>query len=490
MDIDNAGISDHFLVMFDVELRAIDLNSKGCHRPVRIINSETVANFITTFLNFAFFDPDFTDTNCYTPPLVDDFANAMLSTCCSILDTVAPIKMKRPRTSHQPWLNDTIRALRRVCSQSERRWKKDRLQISYDILCRSRFLYQNSVKAAKAAFLSDIIETNSHNPRMLFKIFNSVINPCPDSLSSASQALCEQFLNHFSGKVLLLKASHSHSLVLNPVPVLGCMSTFSHFELLSLPTLKGIIEQLRNSNSVHDILPSRIIKEGFEEIGPCILFLINLSLFVGCVPTAFKHAVVHPVLKKSNFDQKDPANYRPISKLPFLSKILEKAVFLQIQAYLVANNITDKYQSGFKPHHSTETALLRVYNDLLIFADSGRPAVLVLLDLSSAFDMVDHNILLMRLEHVVGIKGSALNWFNSYLTDRSYSVVIGGYSSSVAPLCCGVPQGSVLGPLLFSLYMLPLGSIFEKYNISYHFYTDDIQIYCQLTDDLSASLNS
>uniref|UniRef100_A0A669DZL3 Reverse transcriptase domain-containing protein n=1 Tax=Oreochromis niloticus TaxID=8128 RepID=A0A669DZL3_ORENI len=113
-----------------------------------------------------------------------------------------------------------------------------------------------------------------------------------------------------------------------------------------------------------------------------------------------------------------------------------------------------------------------------------------ILDLSSAFDMVDHNILLRRLEHVVGIKGSALNWFNSYLTDRSYSVVMGGYSSSVAPLCCGVPQGSVLDPLLFSLYVLPLGSVFEKYNISYHFYADDIQIYCQLTDGLSASLSS
>lgn len=108
------------------------------------------------------------------------------------------------------------------------------------------------------------------------------------------------------------------------------------------------------------------------EIGPCILFLMNLLLLVGCVQTAFKHAAVHPVLKKSNLDQKDPANYRPISKLPFVSKILEKVVFFQIQAYLVANNITDKFQS----HHSTETALLSVYNDLLVFADSGRPAIL------------------------------------------------------------------------------------------------------------------
>lgn len=130
----------------------------------------------------------------------------------------------------------------------------------------------------------------------------------------------------------------------------------------------------------------------------------------------------------------------------------------------------DTFQSGFRSLHSTESALLKVTNDLLQVLDSGSHAVLVLLDLSAAFDTIDHNILLHRLENLVGIQGTALQWLASYLKGRSFSVRIGKFTSSSAPQLCGVPQGSILGPLLFSLYVLPLGAIFKKYKISYHCY--------------------
>ena len=129
-------------------------------------------------------------------------------------------------------------------------------------------------------------------------------------------------------------------------------------------------------------------------------------------------AVVRPLLKKSNLDLNIFNNYRPVSNLPFLSKILERLVFNQLIDFLNRNNIIEKYQSGFRMNHSTETALLKILNDFRCNADAQKHTVLVLLDLSAAFDTVDHHILLNRLRNLVGLSGTVFNWFRSYLTDR------------------------------------------------------------------------
>ncbi len=153
-----------------------------------------------------------------------------------------------------------------------------------------------------------------------------------------------------------------------------------------------------------------------EFIDP-LLTIINSSLSLGYVTKTFKMAVIKPLIKKTQLDPKDLVNYRPISNLPFLSKILEKVASSQLYPFLEKNDIREDLQSGFRASHSTETALVRVTNDLLLSSDHGCISLLVLLDLSAAFDMIDHNILLNRLENSVGISGSALVWFKSYLSD-------------------------------------------------------------------------
>ena len=172
-------------------------------------------------------------------------------------------------------------------------------------------------------------------------------------------------------------------------------------------------------------------------------------------------------------------NLRPISNLAFMSKLIESAVCNQYKAHLKRHGLAELYQSAYKEKHSVETALICVQNNIVCALDDKKSVLLVLLDLSAAFDTVDHNALMKVLEKRVGVIGLALKWFASYLSDRSQCVSINGVYSKEANIKCGVPQGSVLGPVLFTTYMLPLGDILRHLHVKFHCYADDQQIYIE-----------
>lgn len=173
-----------------------------------------------------------------------------------------------------------------------------------------------------------------------------------------------------------------------------------------------------------------------------------------------------------------------MSNLSFISKIVEKIVAIRLKSYLEDNFLFEPFQSAYREYHSVETALLKINNDLLKNLDNGKISALILTDLSAAFDTINHDLLLKRLQLRFGITNTALEWFKSYLTGRCQAVKIAGLGD-FRELKWGVPQGSILGPILFTLYTMPLSDIARKYGISHHFYADDAQLYLELRNATS-----
>ena len=180
---------------------------------------------------------------------------------------------------------------------------------------------------------------------------------------------------------------------------------------------------------------------------------------------------------------RDPKNYRPISNLPFLSKIIERIVSFRIIAHMTQHQLHERCQSAYKAGHSTETALVKVKEDILQALDKKDGVLMVLLDLSSAFDTVCHSKLLKILNERIGLCEVTLDWFRSYLTGRRQAVLVGSHSSPSTVLTRGVPQGSVLGPVLFTIYTLGLGDIIRRHGMEGHFYADDTQLYAVFSSD-------
>ena len=181
-------------------------------------------------------------------------------------------------------------------------------------------------------------------------------------------------------------------------------------------------------------------------------------------------------LKRASLDPNCLKRYRSVSNLPFLSTVLERIVLKQFLQHLQSHSLLEPFQSASRKCHSTETALLRLVNDLLRASDRGCVSILSLLNLSAAFDTIDHNILITRLHSTFGCSGTVLDWFISNLSCRIQSVFV-GHESTPSVLQCGVPQGCVLGPLLFTLYTHTFSTVNCQCGLSYHFSADDSQLH-------------
>jgi len=336
--------------------------------------------------------------------------------------------------------------------------------------------YRDLLQLKRRAHWVVVVETNRNSPKRLWSTVDHLLGRGRLPVNPAVTA--EDLSHYFEEKVAAVQAATADATppVYSFRVQLGM--EFTCFKPVSTEEVVVAVRRLPDISSAVDPLPVNLLKQVVTELAPYLTELFNRSLAMGYFPGTYKAAYITPLLKKQSLDAADVKSYRPISNLSVLSKLLERLVAKQLIDYLKSAQLFPLYQSACRSNHSTETetAVLHVLSEIFTAADRGDLSALVLLDLSAAFDTVDHDVLLKRLDISYGVAGCALKWFQSYLCGRTQHVRLGLNKSSIVRLLRGVPQGCVLGPILFVLYTADLVHVIEEYGLHGHLFADDTQV--------------
>ena len=421
---------------------------------------------------------------------VSGLCEQYLDDLSKLLNKHAPLVTRTFTKQATGWLSDTYRLAKTIRRQLERIWRKDKSAYNRARLRRQIGRCNSLVNKDKANYFRNLVKENTNDSKKLWQVLRSALHSSPEAVlpsHESKKGLADRFVTFFSDKIDKIRNSFSSSdsFTLPPPPD---VPNFSCFKQVSQEEIRKIIMKSPTKSCLLDPWPTFLVKECIDILLPSITRLVNCSLSEGVVPDEFKKAIVTPLIKKSSLPPNDLKNYRPVSGLGFISKLVERVVASQLNDHVSLNGLENVRQSAYKLGHSTESALLSIKNDVHLAFAKGEATAVVLLDQSAAFDTIDHDTLLNSLSSWFGVSGVVLDWFKSYLSDHVQCIKIGSILSDAKKLLYGVPQGSVLGPILFSLYTTPLSKVIQNHpGISFQFYTDDTQLYVHLTHKNVAS---
>ena len=468
IDVIDKCLSDHYVITFNVIMskpKAIKRHIRS--RDLKNMNHNDFSSDVKSTLPLS----DSDDVETLTSQL-----NTRLS---DTLDKHAPLKARtlscrRPA----PWRNIAVVEAKQDRRRAERKWRSTELTVHRQIFQAKNYEVKDVIAQAKTSYYTSSINECTTS-KSLYTITNDLCGKNSDPIlpnDIPKEELPDTFCSFFNDKVQNIRDDLDTS-DLEPEFKSYNGAIFDCFSPVNETFVRNIVSSSGTKTCDLDPIPTSILKQNIDILITPITAIINASLKSGKVPSDFKSAILNPLIKQLNLDQNTLKNYRPVSGLAFLSKILEKVVYSQIRVHLNDNKLNVLLQSAYKEHHSTETAMLKILNDVLNATDRGEVTLLCLLDLSAAFDTIDHEILLTRLSISYGIRGVALEWFRSYLTDRKFYIKLNDVTSKEYTLKFGVPQGSVLGPVLYIMYTHSLEDVIKRFHLFYHMYSDDNQIY-------------
>jgi len=435
-----------------------------------------------TFRNLCHFDRVNFDSDLKTIPWhniyrlasLDDKVTLFTDYILMLFDIHAPLTTKTFTRPKAPWFTPNIRLMMRMRNRIYRKCKRADVPNpndweQYQVL---RNLTRVSQSREKRAYFDWLARINVNDSKKLWKELNRLnVNnrksfALPDHLSDP-----DEINNYFATAIPHLQPC-DHLMGLYTQDRLGCVDSLFDFNAVPIDVVNNAIFSIKSESMGSDSISISMLKLCLPVVLPVIAHLVNSCLVDGYVPGAWKEAIVVPIPKKHN-----PTEYkdiRPISILSPLAKILERLVDDQLRSYLSKYNILPIYQSGFRPGYSCSSALSLILDKIIAGIDQGLCTVVVLLDYSKAFDTINHELLLSILQYI-GLSSNAIRFFKYYLSGRCQRVMVSNSVSESSSLYSGVPQGSILGPLLYLIYT---SFLYSKLKFcEFHLYADDSQIF-------------